>query len=101
MQSALAQCPHNTTNCVVVVKTLADAATIVPTDLRFVKLEALGTYATLTINVMKAGTGGVTTAPTLKQRIGDVCTWIVETKCEAPVITVGSTSSTLAATAEV
>ena len=53
-QSALAKCPHNTTNCVVAVK---DS----PADLRYVKLEKLGTVATLTIKVLKAGT-----APSMK-----------------------------------
>jgi hypothetical protein len=54
-QSALAKCPHNTTNCVVAVKDAA-AAAITPADLRYVKLEKLGTDATLTIKVHKTGT---------------------------------------------
>ena len=66
-QSALAQCPHNTTNCVVAVKDAA-AAAITPADLRYVKLEKLGTVATLTIKVLKAGTatGDAGTAPSMK-----------------------------------
>jgi len=64
-QSALAKCPHNTTNCVVAVKDAA-AAAIVPADLRYVKLEKLGTVATLTIKVLKSGASpGVGTAPSL------------------------------------
>jgi hypothetical protein len=66
-QSALAQCPHNTTNCVAAVVD-SKAATITPDDLRYIKLEALGSIATLTIKVLKtgAGTGEVGTAPSLK-----------------------------------
>ena len=65
-QSALAKCPHNTTNCVVAVKDAA-AAAITPADLRYVKLEKLGTVATLTIKVLKTGTaaGEAGTAPAL------------------------------------
>ena len=66
-QSALAKCPHNTTNCVVAVKDAA-AAAITPADLRYVKLEKLGTVATLTIKVLKAGSaaGDAGTAPSMK-----------------------------------
>jgi hypothetical protein len=35
------------------------------------------------------------TAPALKQRKGDVCTWIVAAKCDAPVITVPTGSGAL------
>lgn len=66
-QSALAKCPHNTTNCVVAVKDAASAA-ITPADLRYVKLEKLGTVATLTIKVLKTGTaaGEAGAAPEMK-----------------------------------
>lgn len=37
------------------------------------------------------------TAPALKQRIGDVCTWVVATKCDAPVITIPTTSAAMTA----
>ena len=66
-QSALAQCPHNTTNCVAAVVD-SKAATITPADLRYIKLEALGSIATLTIKVLKTGsnTGEVGATPSLK-----------------------------------
>ena len=36
----------------------------------------------------------------MRQRKGDVCTWVIKGKCDAPVITVPSTSATLSATPE-
>jgi hypothetical protein len=66
-QSALAQCPHNTTNCSAAVVD-SKAASITPADLRYIKLEALGSIATLTIKVLKTGTatGEVGAAPEFK-----------------------------------
>ena len=66
-QSALAQCPHNTANCVAAVVD-SNKATITPADLRYIKLEALGSIATLTIKVLKTGsnTGEVGATPSLK-----------------------------------
>ena len=66
-QSALAQCPHNTTNCVAAVVD-SKAASITPASLRYIKLEALGSIATLTIKVLKTGTatGEVGAAPEFK-----------------------------------
>lgn len=39
------------------------------------------------------------TAPSLKQRIGDVCTWVVAGQCHAPVLTVPKASGAVSATA--
>jgi hypothetical protein len=36
----------------------------------------------------------------MTQKVGDVCTWIIQTKCDAPVITTGSTSAALSTTPE-
>ena len=67
-QSALAKCPHNTTNCAYAGK-LADgttAITVAAADQRYLKLEKLGSVATLTIKVLKSGASpGVGTAPAL------------------------------------
>lgn len=41
----------------------------------------------------------VGTAPSLKQRIGDVCTWVVAGQCHAPVITVPKASAALSSAA--
>jgi hypothetical protein len=43
---------------------------------------------------------GVGTAPALTQKVGDVCTWIVQTKCDAPVLTIKATSADLSSTPE-
>ena len=37
------------------------------------------------------------TAPSAKQRKGDVCTWVVEGQCHAPVITVPKDSAAVTA----
>jgi len=47
---------------------------------------------TLTFKTVVPGT-----APALKQRKGDVCTWVVAAKCDAPVITVPTGVATMAA----
>ena len=48
-----------------------------------------GSVVTLTMTKIDS----IGTAPSLKQRKGDVCTWIIETKCDAPVLTVKTGSS--------
>ena len=39
---------------------------------------------------------GVGTAPALTQKLGDVCTWVIQTNCDAPVLTISATSAELA-----
>ena len=96
-QASIAQCPHNLENCVAAAVDKA-AATIAITDQRYIALDALGSYVTLSMKVV--ATASLGTAPSLKQRKGDVCTWVVTAKCDAPVITVPSTSGALGSTAE-
>lgn len=50
---------------------------------------------TVTLSMKIIASAG--TAPALKQRKGDVCTWVVAGKCDAPVITVPSTSGAITA----
>ena len=38
----------------------------------------------------------VGSTPALTQKLGDVCTWIVQTNCDAPVLTISATSAELA-----
>jgi len=83
-------------NCTLAAFDKADAAdaTVVVTDKRSVLLakSKIGSYVTLKMIALKTGTatGEVGTAPAAKQRIGDVCTWVVAADCDAPVITVAS-----------
>ena len=58
-----------------------------------INIEDQGSVVTLKmIGLISAGAG---TAPSMTQKLGDVCTWIIATKCDAPVITVGATSTAL------
>lgn len=72
MPSALAHCPHDTTNCAAVAKTSA-AAAITVSDQRFIELAAQDSYVDLTLTV-NASPG---TAPAMTQKTGDVCTWVI------------------------
>jgi len=47
--------------------------------------------------MLVVATASLGTAPSLKQRKGDVCTWVVAAKCDAPVLTVPSTTGTMTA----
>jgi len=97
-QSALAKCPHNTTNCTYAgkKKDTTTAITVTAANQRFINIEDQGSVVTLKmIGLISTGAG---TAPSMTQKIGDVCTWIIATKCDAPVITVGATSAALTLT---
>jgi len=96
-QATLAQCPHHLDNCVAAAVDKA-AATISITDQRYVALDALGSSVTLSMKVVATASLGA--APSLKQKKGDVCTWVVTAKCDAPVLTIPSTSGALSATPE-
>ena len=82
--ATLAACPHDTTNCAAVAKDKADAALTAPADQRYIALAAADSYVELTLTV-NASPG---TAPSMTQKTGDVCTWLVEGTCDAPVLTV-------------
>jgi len=90
-------------NCTLDAFDKADAAdsTVVVTDKRSVLLAKgkIGNYVTLKMIALKTGTatGEVGTAPAAKQRIGDVCTWVVAADCDAPVITVAAGTTAAAA----
>jgi len=78
-----------------VAKTAADAtdADTAVTDQRYaiLKKAKIGSYVTLTMKALTSatsGAGGVGATPSLKQRIGDVCTWVIAAECDAPVLTV-------------
>ena len=80
-----------------VAKTAADAtdADTAVTDQRYaiLKKAKIGSYVTLTMKALTSatsGTGAVGAAPSLKQRVGDVCTFVVAAECDAPVITVAT-----------
>ena len=94
-------------NCTLAAFDKADAAdaTVVVTDKRSVLLakSKIGAYVTLKMIALKTGTatGEVGTAPAAKQRIGDVCTWVVAADCDAPVITVAAGTTAAAAEWEV
>ena len=90
-QATLAQCPHHLDNCVAAAVDKA-AATISITDQRYVALDALGSSVTLSYKTVVPGT-----APSLKQKKGDVCTWVVAAKCDAPVVTVPTGSAVMTA----
>jgi len=90
-QSTLAQCPHNLENCTATPLKKDKSTAIALTDKRYVPLDDLGSYVTLSMKVVAAPG----TAPALKQRKGDVCTWVVAGKCDAPVLTVPSTSGAI------
>ena len=94
-QSALAKCPHNTTTCTYagLKKDGTSPITISAANERFINVEDQGSVVTLKMIGKIAADAG--TAPALTQKLGDVCTWIIATKCDAPVITVGSTSATI------
>jgi hypothetical protein len=40
-------------------------------------------------------TASLGSVPSLKQRKGDVCTWVVAAKCDAPVLTVPTGSAAM------
>ena len=67
----------------------ADSTTVV-TDQRYAILakSKIGAYVTLKMKAL--ATAGLSTAPALKQRVGDVCTWVIAADCDAPVITVAA-----------
>jgi len=67
----------------------ADSTTVV-TDQRYAILakSKIGAYVTLKMKAL--ATAGLSTAPALKQRVGDVCTWVIAAECDAPVITVAT-----------
>jgi hypothetical protein len=71
--SVLAQCPHDTTNCAAAAKDKADTALTAPDDQRYIQLAAQDSYVDLTLTV-NASPG---TAPAMKQKTGDVCTWVI------------------------
>ena len=77
-----------------VAKTAADAtdADTAVTDQRYaiLKKAKIGSYVTLTMKALTSATSGagVGAAPALKQRVGDVCTWVIAADCDAPVLTV-------------
>ena len=82
----------NTTNCTSA-GLLVDAKTAITiTDKRYVPLDKLGSYVTLSYKTVVPGT-----APSLKQRKGDVCTWVIAAKCDAPVITIPKGSAAMTA----
>jgi len=99
-QSALAQCPHNTTNCGYAGKKAdgTTAITIASASQRIITVEDKGSVITLSMKGLIASGAG--TPPAMTQKVGDVCTWIIQTKCDAPVITTGSTSAALSTTPE-
>jgi len=72
--------------------TAADAtdATTDVTDQRYAILakSKIGAYVTLKMKAL--ATAGIGAAPAMKQRVGDVCTWVIAADCDAPVITVAS-----------
>lgn len=47
------------------------------------------------MNIKSMKSGDVGAAPNLKQKIGDACTWVIKTECDAPVLFVPSTSDNL------
>ena len=65
----------------------ADSTTVV-TDQRYAILakSKIGAYVTLKMKAVIIGSIG--TAPALKQRVGDVCSWVIAADCDAPVLTV-------------
>jgi len=86
-----------------VAKTAADAtdADTAVTDQRYaiLKKAKIGSYVTLTMKALTSatsGAGGVGATPSLKQRIGDVCTWVIAAECDAPVLTVETGSDGVA-----
>ena len=92
-QSILAACPHQKDNCTAAGKKADGTTALTISDDRMIELTELKESVTLKmITVSAPGT-----SPSLKQRKGDVCTWIVSSKCDAPVITVPSTSATMTA----
>jgi len=44
----------------------------------------------VTLKLISQLSTAIGAVPALKQRIGDVCTWVVASECDAPVITVDS-----------
>jgi hypothetical protein len=76
MPSALAHCPHDTTNCAAAAKK-KDASvidlTVSTIDQRYIELDDQDSYVDLTLTV-NASPG---TAPAMKQKTGDVCTWVI------------------------
>jgi hypothetical protein len=73
--------------------TAKTAIAVTAANQRFINVEDQGSVVTLKmIGLIASGAG---TAPALTQKIGDVCTWIIATKCDAPVVTVGATSATI------
>ena len=75
--------------------TAADAtdATTDVTDQRYAILakSKIGAYVTLKMKAL--ATAGLSTAPALKQRVGDVCTWVIAADCDAPVLTVATATT--------
>ena len=89
--AVLAQCPHQKDNCTAAGKKADGTTALTISDDRMIELAELKESVTLTLKVI-ASPG---TAPALKQRKGDVCTWVVKGKCDAPVLTVPKTSGAL------
>jgi hypothetical protein len=71
--AALAHCPHDKTNCGAAAKKKDTTTAISLTDERFIELADQGSYVDLTLTVN--ATPG--TEPALKQKEGDVCTWVI------------------------
>ena len=65
----------------------ADSTTVV-TDQRYAILakSKIGAYVTLKMKAL--ATAGIGAAPAMKQRVGDVCSWVIAADCDAPVLTV-------------
>jgi hypothetical protein len=72
-------------------KTALDAFT----DERMLELTEL--KSSVTLSMIQLATASLGSAPSLKQRKGDVCTWVVAGQCHAPVITVPKGSGAITA----
>ena len=50
----------------------------------------------VTLKLISQLSSAIGVVPALKQRIGDVCTWVVASECDAPVITVAAATTAVA-----
>jgi len=78
----------------------ASDSTTAVTEQRYAILakSKIGAYVTLKMKALTSATSGagVGAAPALKQRVGDVCTWVIAADCDAPVLTVENGSTGVA-----
>jgi len=93
--TVLAQCPHQKDTCVVAGLKADGKTALTFTDERYLELTEL--KSSVTLSMKQLATADLGTAPSLKQRKGDVCTWVVAGQCHAPVITVPKASGTMTA----